>query len=338
MRRSAPIAGRVAAALVLSSWLLAAPARGQSAADVAAARDLFVEGSQLAEKDLWGDARDRFERSLALKRSALTLYSLGVAQRNTGKLVEAIESLRAFLAEPSTPATKPYEAPAREAVAALSKRIARIDVRVEPAEARGATVKLDGARIPNDALSQARAVNPGKRVLTATAAGFRPARVEVVLFEGEHASVRLVLDRPPGAPIALSSYPNESATGIETGVDPATAPSGPGRALPFALLGTGVALAGGGAALGLVAVNDASKAETRDGPAAQQARSMALAGDILAGVGLATAAAGVIVLAVRSSGAADGAPRSTESASRALDGAALRAWVGAGSVSIQLEF
>src|SRR5689334_6994430 len=113
----------IAIAIALAAVLHGGVAGAQSAADVAAARDLFMEGSRLADKDLWADARDRFERSLALKRTALTLYSLGVAQRNTGKLVEALESFRAFLAEASTPATKPYEAPARSALDALSTRI-----------------------------------------------------------------------------------------------------------------------------------------------------------------------------------------------------------------------
>lgn len=303
---------------LLAAMLRGAPARAQSAADVAAARDLFIEGSRLAERDLWGDARDRFQRSLALKRAALTLYSLGVAQRNTGSLVEALESFRAFLAEPSTPATKPYEAPARDAVDALSKRIARMDIRIEPAQARSATVKLDGVVIPPEAVGQARAVNPGKRVVVATAKGFRPARVEVVLVEGEHASLRLVLER---APIADTPAPPEGTPAEPPG--PA-APGGPGRALPFSLIAGGAAILGAGAALGLVGVNDASKAPTRDGPAAEQARTLALAGDVLAGVGIATAVAGVIVLAARPS--------------KAPAAASIQPWIGLGSAGVRGSF
>jgi len=54
-------------ALALAVGVLgAAGARAQSAADVTAARDLFIEGSRLAEKGKWTEARDRYERSLAL--------------------------------------------------------------------------------------------------------------------------------------------------------------------------------------------------------------------------------------------------------------------------------
>jgi hypothetical protein len=95
--------------------------------------------------------------------------------------------------------------------------------------------------------------------------------------------------------------------------------------LPIALLGAGAAMTGAGVALGLVGVNDASNAKTRDGAAEDQARSLALAGDILAGVGLATAAAGVVVLAVRSSRAPANA-------------VSVQPWVGLGSAGIHLVF
>ena len=307
----------------------AGAAHARSAADVAAARDLFIEGSRLAERDLWADARDRFARSLALKRSALTLYSLGVAQRNTGNLVEALESFRAFLAEPSAQATRPYEAPARKAVEALSRRIARIDVRIEPAEARSATVRVDGVPVPAEALGEARAVNPGRRVVTATAAGFRPARVEVVLVEGEHASVRLVLERAPMAPAAAPAPAAGGPAPVDGAVRAGAAGEGAGggasRVVPFTLLGAGAVLVGAGAALGLAGVNDASHAPARDGPDADRARALALAGDVLAGVGLATAAAGAIVLAARPS-------RAPASA------ASLQVWIGAGSAGLRGRF
>lgn len=318
MRRAGTGCRLVVAAALATGLLGAAKAGAQSAADVTAARDLFVEGSRLAERDLWADARDRFERSLALKRAALTLYSLGVAQRNTGCLVEALESFRAFLVEPSTPAARPYEGPARDAVDALSKRIARLDIRIEPAQARAATVKLDGVPIPAEALGQARAVNPGKRVLLASAAGFRPARVEVLLVEGEHASVRLVLER---ARLADTPAPG---SGVEGGPPAAEGtPGTPGRALPFTLLGGGAAILGAGVGLGLTGVSDASKAPTRDGAAAEQARTLALAGDILCGIGLATAAAGVIVLVAQPAPAG---------------GASIEPWIGLGSGGIRGRF
>src|SRR5262245_8834476 len=117
--------GALAAMIAFTAAGGGTPARAEGPADVAAARELFQEGSKLAQAGRWAEARDRYERSLRLKRAPVTLYSLGVAQRSTGQLVEALENFRAFLAEPSSPATLPYEAPARAAVDELERRVAR---------------------------------------------------------------------------------------------------------------------------------------------------------------------------------------------------------------------
>ena len=103
-------------------------ARAENPADVALARELFTEGSRYAEAGNWAAATERYARSLALKRAAITLYSLGISHKNTGKLVEALVNLRAFLSEPSVPATQPYEAPARAAIAEIEPRIGRVRI------------------------------------------------------------------------------------------------------------------------------------------------------------------------------------------------------------------
>ena len=75
-------------------------ARAESPEDLARARELFVEGAKLAEAGSWEQAREKFARSLEKKRAALTLYNLGVAQEETGRLTEAVGSFRARDARP----------------------------------------------------------------------------------------------------------------------------------------------------------------------------------------------------------------------------------------------
>jgi hypothetical protein len=310
---------RAARSLALAAWLASGGAGAQSAADVTAARDLFIDASRLAEEGKWPEARERYERSLALKRATLTLYSLGVAQKNTGKLVEALESFRAFLAEPLAPATTPYEQPAREAIAELEKRIARIDLVLEPAQAKNATVDIDGAAVPPAALGEPRAVNPGVRVVVAKAAGYREARAEVKLVEGQRARVKLVLSPEPGP---------------GGGPGPKAAPvlAAPPGAAPFILLGSGAVVLGAGVALGVVAVNKAGQAPSRNGPEAAAARTLALAGDVLGGVGLAAAVAGGIVFLARPS-------RPSPSPSPAPSSTiAVTPWIGPASIGITGQF
>jgi len=69
--------------------------------------------------------------------------------------------------------------------------------------------------------------------------------------------------------------------------------------LPFVLLGTGAAAIGGGVALGLVGFADAKKAPSPKGPAADEARTKATAGDIMAGCGIAAAGVGLVLLLVQ---------------------------------------
>lgn len=313
-------------ALALAVGVLgAAGARAQSAADVTAARDLFIEGSRLAEKGKWTEARDRYERSLALKRAAVTLYSLGVAQRNTGKLVEALESFRAFLAEPSAAATRPYEGPARGAATELEKRIARIDVVLEPAAVKSAVVRVDGVTVPAAAVGQPRAVNPGAHVVIATAVGWRAARTEVTLAEGQRATVKLVLERAAEVDVTTARAAASPRGTARPGGAPTAKAAAPQRVLPFALMGTGAAVVGAGVALGLFGVSSASQAPWRDGPAAADARTIALVGDVLVGVGLGAAAAGGIVLWVRP---ARGASPAT----------AVSPWIHPGGIGVQGRF
>jgi tetratricopeptide (TPR) repeat protein len=215
-RRAAP---RLSAALLAAlTLLLPGLARAQSEKDVETARAVFVEASKLAEQGRFADARDRYLLSLRLRRAAITFYSLGVVDKELGRLAEARESFRDFLAEPSAPATREYEEPARKALAEIEIKLA-------------------------------------------------------------------------------AEHPGES-TSLYGPVDPSAAP---GRTLPFVLLGAGGAVFAAGLVTGIVGLSEARNATTSTGPDADAARTKALVGDVLGGVGLAAMGAGVIVLLLQKS-------------------------------------
>ncbi|MGK3995735.1 hypothetical protein [Sorangium sp. So ce1024] len=286
-----------------------APAAAQSAADVAVAREIFIEGSELASQGRWEQARERYERSLAIKRAAITLYSLGVAQQQTGQLVEALESFRAFLLEPSAPATKEYERLARQAAQELERQVAALELRVTPADVAGLEVKVDGGVVPAAALDRPRPLNPGPHTVTASAPGYREVERSVVAAPGSRVVVVLSLEREPAdlerKAAAAPAGPRASrATAPLTGRaappgGPAASPApdaGTSRVVPIVLLAGGLTTAAAGVAIGLLGVASASDAPTRDGDAADAARAQALAGDLVAGAGLVAAGAGVLVL------------------------------------------
>ena len=62
------------------------------------------------------------------------------------------------------------------------------------------------------------------------------------------------------------------------------------------MIGVGSALLVGGVATGLIGLAEAGNATSRTGPDAESARTKGVIGDVLGGIGLATAGAGIVVL------------------------------------------
>ncbi|MGK3991537.1 hypothetical protein WME99_51280 [Sorangium sp. So ce136] len=292
-RRSRALAGPLAL-LIAAAGLLSAPAAAQSAADVAVAREIFIEASEFAKQGRWEQARERYERSLAIKRAPITLYSLGVAQQQTGQLVEALESFRAFLVEPSAPATREYERLARHAVEDLERQVSALELRLSPGDVAGLVVKLDGGVVPAAALDRPRPLNPGNHTLSVSAPGYREVRRSVAAAPGSRVLVELSLEREAAS---AAAGPRALTASAPVGAASSSAPDeATGRVVPIALIAGGLTTVAAGAAIGLLGVASASDAPTRDGNAADAARTQALAGDIIAGAGLVAAGAGVLVL------------------------------------------
>ena len=316
-------------ALAAALGLTGAPgaARAQSSADVAAARDLFKEGSRLVQEGKWDEARDRYERSLALKRAAITLYSLGVAEEHTGRFVDALESYRAFLAEPPTPATEPWIAPAKESVASLEKKVARIEIAITPATAPGLVVRVDGQVVPSLALDRPRLVNPGAHEVTATAKGFKPSRSVAMLAEGGRATVALTLEAAPEEHGAAPTTPLPQ--GPKPAHDQAAVVAAPDRTLPFALIGGGAPALAAGVIVGMIGVGEASDAPTSDGPEADGARTKMLVGDILGGAGIAAGGVGAVLLLLGGG---------TAKPAKVGGGPTVHGWIGGAGGGVRVRF
>jgi hypothetical protein len=259
----------------MSSWpartflaavlLAAAPAAAQPADDVARARQLFVEGAKLADGGKWEAARDAFERSLKLKRAAITLYNLGVAQQETGRIAGAIESFRAFLAMPVEPATQRYVEPVRAVLPKLEARVARIELSVRPADLRGVAVRIDGRDVAPEPGGWM--VDPGSHEVIAVAPGVAELHQTFTLPEGGKTAITL---SPP------------TTSGIFASMS---------TAVPASL---GIA----GAALFLAGEITFTAGAAR-GSSDSSGRSMMAAGNVIAGAGIAAAGIGLVLLLKR---------------------------------------
>jgi hypothetical protein len=276
-----------AAAALLATLITSPPAYAQSAADVENARQLFREALALSKEKRWDEAIPIYERSLALKEEPITLYSLGVAYKNTGRSAEALESLRQFLAKASNPKTERFQESAKAAVAELEPIVAHVTINVEPTDVAGLEVHIDDRQVPLAGLGLPRLIDPGPRTVTARAPGFHEASAAVELESGASGEVSLTLE-----PLPDTDDPAPTPLPVPQGPDRPVEEEG-FPIIPVVIAGAGVAVLGAGVAVGMIGYSDAKDAPTRDGEEADAARTKMLAGDIVVGVGGAIAAGGV---------------------------------------------
>ncbi len=289
------------------------PPAEPSAADIATARELFRDGARFAQEEKWEAALDAYERSMALRPSNLTRYSIAVIQERMGRLVEAMENLRAFLAADHDRLTRRYVSNARKMLGDVEARVARVKV-VIPGTPRGAQVLIDGQRIPDAAIGVFRPTDPGKRSIEARVPGYPPFVQELTLEEGGEAEVKVRLGQ-------LAHHDHDPSADTGASVEP---PAGGGDdTVEVVLIAGGAGVFAAGLGLGIYGYTEATDAETNNGADADQARTFALVGDIGMGVGLVAAGVGTYVLLTGS----DQEPSEPT-------GWVLRPWAGKGSGGI----
>lgn len=193
------IARALALVLIVAASLPAVVrAQDDDPARAAAARALFQEGVELARREAYGDAADRFRRAYALRPAPSIAFNLASALTHEGRLVEASEVLARALRDPA------LDADMRTALqtqhAALAPRLGRLVVRVE-GEPSGAAVQLDGRELPPEAHGIALPVDPGAHEATATRDGAEVARAGAEVGEGARAEIVLSVPAPQVAAI-----------------------------------------------------------------------------------------------------------------------------------------
>jgi hypothetical protein len=298
--------------LVVSSFVVRGSAQAQEdPADVATARELFREGLALSKEGKWEEARMKLGQSLALKKAALTYYTLAVADKNSGHRVASLEHFRAFLAQPVTDKTEAFLEPAREAVAELEKQVSRVVIEVAPAGLTGLIVSIDGDPLPLSALGTPRLVEPGEHVIAASAADHHPKTFEVIAKPGKQHDLRLTL-QPKPAGDDQRKEPEEPAT----------------PTLPFLLLGGGAVVAGVGLTLGILGASEADDAPTRDGEEADAALLKTIVGDVMMGVGGAVGVTGIVLVILHYTLDDEEAPAATS----------VRPWASGDVLGVQVRF
>ncbi len=200
------------AAFLGATLLLALPASADpTPTEVAMARRLFVQASELEAESKFAEARQKLNEAIAIKETPGIRFHLGYCAEQLGEYVSALveyeRALDLIRGGVKAPDVQRLAAPARERVQA---RVAQLTLRL-PADARDASVELDGRRMAPALLGQAAPLDPGKHAVLVKAADGRHARLDLELAAGEARSVDVVLERDRAAAAPEQKFPSAAA-------------------------------------------------------------------------------------------------------------------------------
>lgn len=292
----------LAAALTFSLHATHASAEEVSADSKAAARDLAIEGIQLAQSGKCEEALPPLERAEKLYHAPTILTWIGECQLQLGRLVEGTENLnrvaREQLAAGSPAAYATAQERARKLSAEATPRIAKLTIDLTPAHVEGLTITIDGAPVSTALVGAPRPTDPGEHTIVVTAPGYRRIEQAVELSEGAKESVQLTLVIDPNAPKEPTKTPPAEAAPT------ATSSGSTQRTWGWITVGVGGALLAGGGVTGMMAIGAKNELSCANNLCSSQddidklseANTLALTSTILFGVGGAAVATGVILL------------------------------------------
>jgi len=267
--RSRLLATALAAALATAASCPSAQAQERTAADLAQARELLNEGLALRDHGDAAGALEKLRGAHALVHTPITAYEVGQAYAQLGRLVEAREAFLSIARMPPTSQETARSATARAEGARLANQLrSRIpSLRVRVTGASAATVTVDGAEVPAEALAAPRLVDPGAHDVLARSPGGE-ARAHVEVKEGEERDVELRIVPAAQGPVPVAPAPASGGPAPVTSPEaPPPAPA-PSHTLAWTLVLGGAAVGIAGGALMFVATGQASQAgDRRDHPA-----------------------------------------------------------------------
>jgi len=171
-----------------------------STAEIAVARRLFREATELRQAEKWDLAAQKLREAIALKETPGLRFHLAHCEEKLGRLVEAqVEYDRAdelISAGAKAPDVLPLLEAAR---AALRERVPtlRILLSAEPANVH---LAIDGVPLSPRLIGEAVPLNPGEHHVQLDAEGRAPVVFTVRLEEGEERSLEAAVGDPPLPP------------------------------------------------------------------------------------------------------------------------------------------
>jgi tetratricopeptide (TPR) repeat protein len=230
-----------------------------SAAEIAVARKLFKEATDLEKEKKWDEAEPLLRKALAIKETPGLRYHLAFCLEQQGKLVDALVDYdradEMIKAGAKAPDVAELVVSARES---LKQRIPTLTVKL-PQGVEGTELKIDGRVLSSAVAGQPLPLNPGKHKVEVSAPGRANFAQEVRLGENEKRDLSVVLDaKSDAAPAAAPGGGNDGAPQADSGA--VSTDSSGWSARTWVLVGEG-ALAAVGLGVGIFATLDKSKAQ-----------------------------------------------------------------------------
>jgi hypothetical protein len=347
---------RIASLLLVSTLTstLALPAafaqEQPQAENVAAARALGLQGIKLADAGDCKGAIEKLSRAEALYHAPSILGRLGECQVNVGQIVTGTENLnrvvREELSATAPKAFKDAQTRARGVLNTALPKIARLTVKVEPADAKP-QVTVGGTSIPPALIGVERPTDPGTHEVLVTAPGYLEQRSSITLTEGgaHELSLRLQKDPsavepvapPPPSPVIAAVPP--PAPAADTGTKKSNVPA----YVALGIGGAGLVVGGITGFLALGKKSDLKGCVDNACPSSQKdtldgARSMATVSTVGFAVGFVGVGVGVVLLLTgnHSSNAGLAPPKLAHAKPRPA--VAVQPWFGATSAGLNGTF
>jgi hypothetical protein len=237
---------RVAPALLSIGLLLGLPgvAGGQTASEIAAAKQWFTDGLALEEKGEFARALELFRRAAAVKKTPQILFHVGLCEARTGALVEAIVSFERAIESAREENIDQVVAAAESELGKVRPRVGKLRLAVA-GKVTPTQLTLDGNPLSPAALEAPIPMNPGRHEVAAEfPSGTARRSFEVQAGKQIDVSLSPPASAEPPAPVPAPrppepvSPPGSPAPAADTG----SATS----ALPWLVIGGGVLATAGG--------------------------------------------------------------------------------------------
>ena len=196
-----------AAALLVAALLAQTSPMNASPEAKSKAKTMLNEGSALYQLGDYAGALEKFNQAHATYASPKIWFNIGQANRDLGRLDDAMAAFEKFLIGASD-ASPEAIADAQKAVAELKPKLGQVRIECQPA---GTEVNIDGKVVGQAPLLEPIWAMPGRHQITALSTETSPVVETVNVVAGEEILVDL---KPNAVPVAVQTETPAPATAI----------------------------------------------------------------------------------------------------------------------------